>query len=99
MAFSPASFRTLAARSFLLAGLFAIAHAARALTATALFPANGAGNVCVDTPLRITFDNAPTVGAGGTVRIYNSADVLVDTINVASTTQTKSIGGVTYNYY
>ncbi len=46
-----------------------------------LAPAAGSADVQPDTLLRIRFDAAPTLGAGGSVRIYRAADrALVDVI-------------------
>jgi pectinesterase len=48
-----------------------------------LFPANGSTDVCIDTPLRITFNSAPAIGKSGTIKIYRGADdVLVDSIDL-----------------
>jgi pectin methylesterase-like acyl-CoA thioesterase len=48
-------------------------------------PNNGATGVCYDTLLAITFDSAPSLGAAGTIKIYNvtNSATPVDTINVA----------------
>ncbi|MEY3897654.1 MAG: hypothetical protein RLZZ214_3175, partial [Verrucomicrobiota bacterium] len=74
--------------------------AARALTTTALFPANGATSVCADTPLQLTFDAAPVLGTSGAIRIYNSAGTVLQTIDLALNsplgTQPRTIGGTTY---
>jgi pectin methylesterase-like acyl-CoA thioesterase len=49
-----------------------------------LAPAAQATGVQADTLLRITFDNAPTLGTTGSVRIFRAADnALVDVIRVA----------------
>jgi hypothetical protein len=71
-----------------------------AMQATNLFPANGATGVCVDSPLRIHFDQAAVLGNAGRIRIYNVTDTVtpVDTIDLASASQTKTIGGSGYNY-
>ena len=66
-----------------------------ALTATSLFPANNATNVCVDTPLKITFGNAPVVGTSGSVRIYSSAGTVVETLDLA-VSHTRTIGDTLY---
>jgi pectin methylesterase-like acyl-CoA thioesterase len=56
-----------------------------------LVPAAGAGEVQVDTLLRIRFDQAPTLGSGGSIRIYRAADnVLVDVIRLGE--EADSIG-------
>jgi autotransporter-associated beta strand protein len=67
-----------------------------ALTATSFFPVNNATNVCADTPLKITFDTAPTIGTSGAVRIYSAAGTLVDTLDLA-VAHTRTIGGTLYN--
>ena len=48
-------------------------------------PSNGATGICYDTPLAITFDSAPSLGAVGTIKIYNvtNSTAPVVTINVA----------------
>lgn len=47
----------------------------------ASFPPAGAQDEAIDSPLRLTFDSAPTLGAGGTIRIFRkSDDALVDVI-------------------
>ncbi len=70
------------------------------MQATNLFPANGATDICVDSPLRITFDQTAGLGNAGRIRIYNVTDTVtpVDTIDLASASQTKTIGGSGYNY-
>ncbi len=57
--------------------------AASAISATNVSPAGGAADVCVDTPLSITFDQAPQVGATGRVRVFRSDGTLVDTIDIS----------------
>ena len=71
-----------------------------AMAATNLFPANGATGVCVDAPLKITFDQTPVIGSAGRIRIYNVTNAAspVDTIDLGSASQTKTIGGSAYNY-
>ena len=54
----------LVARCFLVMAMLS-APAARALTATSVFPAREATQVCVDTPLRLSFDGAPRLGTSG----------------------------------
>jgi pectin methylesterase-like acyl-CoA thioesterase len=65
-----------------------------------LFPANGAKEVCPDTPLRITFERTPLVGAGEIKVFEASGNSLVESIDVAVPVRTRSIGGQpNYNYY
>ncbi|NHZ96244.1 pectinesterase family protein [Massilia sp. CCM 8734] len=50
----------------------------------ASFPPAGAVDEAIDSPLTLTFDNAPTLGSGGTIRIFRkSDDALVDVIRPA----------------
>jgi pectin methylesterase-like acyl-CoA thioesterase len=55
------------------------------LSTTAFSPANGATGICYDTPLAVTFSSAPSLGAAGTIKIFNATNssTPVDTINVA----------------
>lgn len=69
-----------------------------ALGVSSLFPANAATGVCIDTPLRVTFDAVPTVGTSGRIIVTNSGGTVVDTIDLSSATQTRTIGGTVYNY-
>jgi hypothetical protein len=72
---------------------------------TSLFPANNATGVCVDTPLRITFNVAPAVGTAGRIRIYNATntatpvDTLDISLNVAAGVQARLIAGAGYNTF
>jgi pectinesterase len=52
---------------------------------TALSPANSATVVCYDTPLRITFNQAPVLRTAGQVRIYNvnNAATPVDIVDLS----------------
>ncbi|MFL6333459.1 MAG: pectinesterase family protein, partial [Pyrinomonadaceae bacterium] len=79
------------------------------MTATAFGPAAGATNVNIDAQLKVTFDQAPTVGTSGKVRIYNAADnSLVDTVDLGVDTNTgvyapgpqsaRSIGGSSWQF-
>jgi hypothetical protein len=65
-------------------------------------PANGQSGVCYDTPLAITFNQPPSVGSSGTVKIYNTANpsTPVDTIDMSlGALQSRTVGGVTLNAY
>jgi hypothetical protein len=55
------------------------------ITATPSSPANGASGVFYDTPLYLTFNQTPSVGNAGQVRIYSTADLTtpVDTIDMS----------------
>jgi pectate lyase/pectin methylesterase-like acyl-CoA thioesterase len=70
-----------------------------ALAVTALFPSNGASGLPIDAPLKITFGIAPLLGTAGLIRIRDAATTeVVDTIDLAAASQTKTIGGTVYNY-
>lgn len=62
-------------------------------------PYNGQDRVCTDTSLTLTLDQAPQVGKSGKIQIYNSAFRVVDTIDMASSPQTRNVGGSFYSYY
>ncbi len=72
-----------------------------ALTVARFFPAAGATDVCPDTPLRLTFSAAPTLGAGGKIRVCDATTkTVVETIDLSAPTATKTIGGLEgYKYY
>jgi pectin methylesterase-like acyl-CoA thioesterase len=85
-----------------LISLFALARPVAAqpanVTTTDLIPlpANHATGVCPDTLLTLTFPTPPTLGTGGQVRIYDSADNhLVDTVDIGvpDLSQDYTIGG------
>lgn len=82
--------------------LFAVATPAAfgASTAATLFPANGAREVCPDTPLRLTFPGATSLGTG-LVRIRETeSGRVVATVDLAAPVATKTIGGLDgYKYY
>ena len=61
-------------------------------------PANGSNGICVDTPFSITFDQVPKIGASGQIRLYTGGGVLIDTIDMTSSPQTKNIGGTSFRY-
>ena len=86
-------------RSLLAAACFALPLGTQAaLGLTSIFPANSAAGVCADTPLRITFDSAPTVGTTGRIIVSNSAGAVVDAIDLSTAQPTRAIGGTVYNY-
>src|SRR6516225_2933860 len=70
------------------------ATAQPALAAGTLFPAPGAKGVCPATPLRIRFPNAPVAGVGRSEVRDCGDDSGVATIDVASPTRTRTIGGL-----
>ena len=59
-----------------------------------LAPPNGAEQVCVDTHLAVTFDQAPQVGSAGTIRVLGADGTEVDRIDLADPASgRKAIGG------
>ncbi|HWA10664.1 MAG TPA: pectinesterase family protein [Opitutaceae bacterium] len=87
--------------SLLLALSIAPVAAAAGSAPTKFFPVSNSANICPDTPLRLTFASAPTLGASGKIQIFDAASkAVVDTIDVSSPTATKTIGGLPdYKYY
>src|SRR5262245_14878902 len=70
------------------------------LQVTAMFPKADAKEVCPDTPLRLTFSSPPVVGSGK-IQVFNAdGDALIESIDVAEPTKTKTIGGFpNFKYY
>src|SRR5262249_5609084 len=69
------------------------------LAVTAQFPAPNATGMPIDVPLRISFAVPPIPGTAGRVQIRDVAtSAVVDTIDLAAATQTRTIGGTVYNY-
>jgi hypothetical protein len=105
----------LADKILLLCGLMLANHASAVLNATNLWPASGTTNVCIDTPLQITFDAPPTLNNIGQIRIYTAAGTLTDTIDLtlnltlpavlansvsyATNVQSRTIAGTTYTNF
>src|SRR5919205_175144 len=62
-------------------------------------PSNFASNIDVDAPLYLTFNQPPTVGTTGRIRVYSSdSGALVDTIDLSASTQSRLNGTVNFNY-
>ena len=79
-----------------------LAATARALSLTALAPADGATGVCADTLVRMTFDEEVRVGTAGTVQLIDAASgEVVDTADAAEGVPTRGIGGnaTPYRYF
>ena len=70
------------------------------LLVAGLFPVAGTKEVCVDTPLRLSFNGPPVLGAGQ-IKVFDAADdSVVRAVDVGSKTATESIGGVPeFHYY
>ncbi len=68
------------------------------MTATTYSPATNATAICTDSPLAITFDQVPKLGTTGLLRVYLANGTLVDTIDMAASPQTKTIGGTSFRY-
>lgn len=79
--------------------LLTVLFAATAQAAT-LFPAAGAKDVCPDTPLKITFSSAPTLGTGKIQIVDADTNQPVETIDAATKVATKDVGPLSdYSYY
>lgn len=66
------------------------------MAVTALSPINGATDICVDTPLTVTFDDSISLGTLGSINIYDASNpgVPVDTIDaVDGETQQRNFPG------
>lgn len=63
---------------------------------TALFPSPGAGAVCPDPPLRITFSGAPSLGTAGKIQVFSAAGSAVASVDLAASTVTDTIGGTSF---
>lgn len=71
-----------------------------AMSALGFEPVNNAAGICTDKPLSITFDRTPKLGTSGRLRVYEANGILVDTIDMATSPQSKTIGGVSaFRYY
>jgi hypothetical protein len=72
------------------------------MTGTPAAPVNGATNVCVDTPLNITFSQTPSIGTTGKINIYDSSNpgTPIDTLDLGGgNLQLRAIGGININAY
>ncbi len=67
---------------------------------SAMFPAAGARDVCVDTPLRLTFSAPPVIGAGKIKILDGASNAVVQSVDVSDRIATQSIGGLpNFKYY
>jgi pectin methylesterase-like acyl-CoA thioesterase len=71
-----------------------------ALKLISFSPAAAATKVCIDTPVRFTFDGPPQLCSSGLVQILDDTGAVVDSIDVSARTRPKTIGGLpNFNYY
>src|SRR6185369_4975462 len=63
---------------------------------TSLFPPPNGQNLCPDPPLKITFAGAPTLGSTGRIRVFTSGGSAVATVDMAASTITETIGGMSF---
>ena len=56
-------------------------------------PASGAQQVCTDTPLLITFSQAPHLGTVGVIRVFQANGTLIDSIDLANPNSFKRLVG------
>ena len=68
------------------------------MQATGFAPSNFASNIDVDAPLYVTFNQAPSVGSTGRIRVYSDSGALVDTIDLSASPQSRLNGTVNFNY-
>jgi pectin methylesterase-like acyl-CoA thioesterase len=69
---------------------------------TSTIPADGARDVCPDAPLRLTFNEAPSLGTNGTISIYSAAGGVADSIDLSQSVrgaQPRFIGGAVFTNY
>jgi pectin methylesterase-like acyl-CoA thioesterase len=77
------------------AGLISSRPILAAVAAPGFFPMTGAGEVCPDVPLRLTFAAPPALGPAGKIRIVDAAsNAVVDSVDVGSPAAIKTIGGL-----
>src|ERR1700737_86186 len=76
------------------------------ITATRFVPERHGADICIDTPLSLTFTQPPLQGDSGAIRVYRSDGTLVDSVDVAELLSAKAIGGAMiggnpylFNYY
>lgn len=70
------------------------------LKLVSVFPPAGATNVCIDTPLHLTFDGSPALSKSGIIQIIDDAGTVIDSIDVSAGILSKTIGGLpNFNYY
>lgn len=70
------------------------------LTLTHLFPADGASTACVDTPLRLTFNQPAAFHHQGGIVVYRARDnAVADSFDLSRDFFTNSFGGKTLRYH
>ena len=69
------------------------------MTITGTAPNTGATDLCIDTPLRITFNQAPKVGNTGRLVVHQDDGTIIDTIDMSLATQSRLNGAVSFNYF
>jgi pectin methylesterase-like acyl-CoA thioesterase len=70
-----------------------------AMSITNVSPNTGATDLCIDTPLRMTFNQAPKVGTTGRLQVHQDDGTIVDTIDMSLATQSRLNGAVSFNYF
>lgn len=80
--------------------LLAGTSSAALLKLVTISPHAGAKDVCIDTPLCLTFDGPPILSESGTIQILDETGTVVDSIDVSAGTLSKTIEGLpNFNYY
>src|SRR5439155_8909741 len=85
-------------RCGLVPGVLALLGAAFAhdVFAVNFAPTTGAGNVCTDAPLSVTFNAPPSIGTSGKITVFRDDGTIVDTIDLADPNSSRrQIGGAT----
>jgi pectin methylesterase-like acyl-CoA thioesterase len=70
-----------------------------AMAVTNVAPNTGATDLCIDTPLRITFNQAPKAGTFGRLQVHQDDGTIVDTIDMGLAAQSRLNGTVSFNYF
>jgi pectin methylesterase-like acyl-CoA thioesterase len=70
-----------------------------AMSISSFAPVNGATNLCIDSPLRINFNQAVKPGNTGKLRVFQDDGTLVDTIDMSISPQSRLNGTVSFNYF
>ena len=89
---------------FVFCAIIATSHLDATIRSNEWIPRSQAREICIDTPLTITFTETPQLGRTGSIRIHRTADhAVVDTIDLSrcseNGTETRSIAGTKYQVY
>jgi hypothetical protein len=68
------------------------------VTLGAIMSTSGTTGLSPDQPIELTFSAPVRAGFSGKIEVRDNSGTLVDTLDFASSTRTKSVGGLSYNY-